>query len=281
MENMELSKSDVMILHLTPEIAKQLLARNYKGNRNKKPKKIREFNGHINNGCWNPYVGDLLRITKDGTLIDGQNRCHAVIDSGKAIDVLFYDQFEKRDFGLCDGGSARTKSDVVGDIPNRNNSAALINLVLSTSRFGLTHNAFNKNAVSNRDIVEFIDKYGHDKINDAVNAAYKIKRACGGGSTSVYAWLYVTTQIIDNNKSDIFFDHMASDLVSIPAVSAYRRLISKSKSIRGKMTAVPTLLALLPIWNAIYQGHELEKLYMQTTPKMYGYWQGCELKYFE
>ena len=70
---------------ITPIKAEEYLARNTR-NRNKKPMKIARYARDMAAGNWR-FTGEPLKFAADGTLLDGQNRLHAVIESGASIQT--------------------------------------------------------------------------------------------------------------------------------------------------------------------------------------------------
>lgn len=96
---------------ITPEIAAQLLTQNTH-NRTPRPIKIAQYARDMSNGRWDPDASDI-KIAKDGTLIDGQNRLMACVEAGVAFATLVRCGVERSTQTKVDTGSARTTADAL------------------------------------------------------------------------------------------------------------------------------------------------------------------------
>lgn len=88
---------------VTPAVAAQML----KGNtRNRKPRSWVRFADDLRNGRW-VQNGATIAIADDGTLIDGQNRLLAVVDTGIPITTLVVRGLPMEAQDTTDGGDPR------------------------------------------------------------------------------------------------------------------------------------------------------------------------------
>ena len=69
------------VVMVTPELAAEWLTHNTH-NRGLKPIAIKRFAEDMTTGDWQ-WNGESIRFAADGTLLDGQNRLHAIVDSGE------------------------------------------------------------------------------------------------------------------------------------------------------------------------------------------------------
>lgn len=105
---------------ITPERAKQILSKSV-GNRNLRKDKVTEFVKYMRKGAWVSEIGDPIRISSDGNLLDGQHRITAVSIYGKPVKFMVY-YLEPSDnkgkltaHGLpFDFGSKRSMGDITG-----------------------------------------------------------------------------------------------------------------------------------------------------------------------
>lgn len=74
------------VINLTPAIAAEFLA-GQAPNRNKKWAKIDKFARDMAAGRWS-FTGEAIKFDTKGRMIDGQNRCEAVVKSGATIQIL-------------------------------------------------------------------------------------------------------------------------------------------------------------------------------------------------
>ena len=116
---------------LTPEMAKKFLEHNYKNNRRVRPLAVGKLAEDIQSGRWNPELSkfqDPLLFTKDGTLINGQHRCHAVVESGLSIEIYAEYDVPENIYELLDGATVRMAADFV-DVPNRKNATTIAKIM--------------------------------------------------------------------------------------------------------------------------------------------------------
>lgn len=96
--------SNVRIIRVTPEDAIELLSSNFAGQRKIKKTNVTRLAKSMSDGKWDPYLGDLIRMTRDGVLVDGQHRLEAVVQSEVTCDFLFSNDFDVSDFPYIDTG---------------------------------------------------------------------------------------------------------------------------------------------------------------------------------
>ena len=94
-----------------PAEAKALMETNTK-NRHLRPSLVRQFRRDIEAGRW-VLNGETIKIGEDGSLIDGQHRLKAVIDSNKPITTLVVRGLPATTQETIDTGSHRTFGDTL------------------------------------------------------------------------------------------------------------------------------------------------------------------------
>jgi len=113
---------------ITPELAGDLLERN-KENRKPKRRAISAYSRDMLAGEWNPDASDI-KFSRDGTLIDGQNRLMACVEAGVPFPTLVRTGLDKDARYYMDTGVKRTGGDtfLMRGLPDPNNIAAAINM---------------------------------------------------------------------------------------------------------------------------------------------------------
>lgn len=99
-------------LYVTPEMAGEWLALNIDRNRNVKRSRISGYVRDIQNDSW-VITGEAIKFDVDGRLIDGQNRCHAIVAAGKGAWVLVVRGISQDALVVLDSGSARNTGDML------------------------------------------------------------------------------------------------------------------------------------------------------------------------
>jgi hypothetical protein len=110
---MGIDTMEMRVINVTPEMAKSFLAFNYKGNRNLKPSWVKDLAGRIQRGEWRLTHQGIL-FDKNGNLIDGQHRCHAVVEAGVPVDMVVVSGAEEDAYKVLDQGQKRNLSDLSG-----------------------------------------------------------------------------------------------------------------------------------------------------------------------
>jgi hypothetical protein len=94
---------------ITPAIAKRLMGRNTK-NRVLRPRHVKHLAGAMARGEWK-YNGCTICLSEDGTLLDGQHRLSAIIESGVPQYFIVVRGISDDAFGTFDQGVGRTVGD--------------------------------------------------------------------------------------------------------------------------------------------------------------------------
>lgn len=96
----------------TPTMAAQWLTLNIDRNRNVKKSRIGGYVRDIQSGNW-VLTGEAIKFDTDGRLIDGQNRCHAIVAAGRGAWVLVVRGISQEALVVLDSGSTRNTGDML------------------------------------------------------------------------------------------------------------------------------------------------------------------------
>lgn len=102
------SNSTVTVL-VTPELALSLLGKNRKNQRPLAARRVREMARAMKTGGWISN-GDVIRIDKNGSLIDGQHRLSAVVLANIPVELEI-----RYGFGSCGLAHDRQGSKAIGE----------------------------------------------------------------------------------------------------------------------------------------------------------------------
>lgn len=117
------------IEHITPEKARKYLDGNY-GNRLIRNTWVENLAGMILRGEW-VATHQGLAFAKDGRLLDGQHRLHAIVRAGKAVDILVTHDLDEAVFRHIDGGRTRTPADRVKLVEDEKENVVCVGMVRS------------------------------------------------------------------------------------------------------------------------------------------------------
>jgi hypothetical protein len=102
-----------LVLDVTPDFAAEVLASMNTRNRRVKPSVVEKYAKMMRNGSWT-FSPETVSISKSGTLLNGQHRLLAVIESGTCQKFMFATGFNDDVFGVLDRGAGRTRADALG-----------------------------------------------------------------------------------------------------------------------------------------------------------------------
>lgn len=97
---------------ITPELAVSWLALNIDNNRNVRKGRINGYVRDIQSDRW-VVTGEAIKFDTAGRLIDGQNRCQAIVAAGKGAWVLVVRGISEDALVVLDSGSARNTGDML------------------------------------------------------------------------------------------------------------------------------------------------------------------------
>lgn len=97
---------------ITPEKAEEYLSKNFHRNRGLLLYVAAKYARDMAGLRWRD-IGDPIRFDKDGNLIDGQHRLHAIVLSGATVTMTVIRGLDTHDIHLIDTGKARTPGDML------------------------------------------------------------------------------------------------------------------------------------------------------------------------
>jgi hypothetical protein len=96
----------------TPKLAQWVIDNLNQRNRRKRINNIKRFSEAMKAGNWS-RTGDSVKFSKEGNLLDGQNRLFACVLSGKAFTTLVVFGIEEEAFAMIDTNAKRTGADTL------------------------------------------------------------------------------------------------------------------------------------------------------------------------
>lgn len=196
LEKLKGRPSLVRVVEITPEEAIDLLDTNYEGQRRVKKQNVDKLVEVMRSGKWDPYVGDLIRVTRDGILIDGQHRLTAVVEAETPCESLYSDSYDIRDFPFVDTGLSRSAADVIGSVASGTETAALVKAILNWREFGLNYRRVFVAPHSNGVIAETYREIGC-AVDEAVRGGRSIYEGLGvkGSRLGVSLFFYLANMV--------------------------------------------------------------------------------------
>ncbi len=110
---------ELKMVKVSPDVAAEMLESNIEINRSIKSGHLSKLVYDMKHGYWDANNGEALRFTKPnnkqkyGTLVDGQHRLHAIIQSGMTFTLPCMIGVSEESFATIDSGSSRQFSDIL------------------------------------------------------------------------------------------------------------------------------------------------------------------------
>lgn len=236
------------VMSVSPAMAEKWLGKNVR-NRHLKPHYIARYARSMSRGEW-MLTGEAIKFGVNGDLLDGQNRLHAVIESGKTIRLLVVRGVAADAQDVLDTGVARTACDQL-TIHGHANAAVLaaaakLAILWETDRFYVDR---KRQAVSHREILNFAE--GNHTLALTCGRAGAISKG-SDLKTSVAGAAFYELMQVDAEAALEFFDRL-TDGVNLSASSPILALRNRLRTLRDDKTRVDseTLMSLVfRAWNA-------------------------------
>lgn len=256
---------------ITPRKAEELLARNTR-NRNKKPIKIARYARDMAAGNWR-LTGEALKFAGDGTLLDGQNRLYAIIESGASIQTAVARGIAPDAQDVMDTATPRSGADqlVINGHSNGKDLQAAYNahhgyhsglLRAANSDLGGT------GRLTNAEIMAYAEKF--PEVGDSLADAVRYKRYFTGFPIGAVALALHEFAKIDADDAYAYFDRYATmDFTGRgEALKALKRRTDRDAIERRSRYKLGTALYMLfRTWNAYRADEPLQKLQIGSPDK--------------
>lgn len=246
---------------ITPEVARQMLVFNTK-NRRVNPEHVTYLSGVMQRGEW-VVNGETIAFADDGSMLDGQHRLLAVIDSSVSIETLVMRNLSAAARDVTDTQMTRRLSDQLA-IEGYERTIFLASAVNNLHRFtgaeirqGLANKPSPHQAL--RRLTEA------PELQESVALVSPLPREIGFGPVGVLATMHFLFRRVDPAPTEDFFGRLL-DGVGLsrgdPVLHLRNRFITESRKARRHRELKPHNVAYLTIvaFNHRRAGTELQKL---------------------
>jgi|SRR5215203_701474 len=232
----------VELKRVAPEDAEALLATN-SHNRNLRPARVIQLANAMRRGEWE-VNGQTLKIASDGTLIDGQHRLHAVVQSGIPIETLVMRNLPPEAQDTVDTGRKRRLADIlkIEGYKDTHALAAAVN-ILHRYRNGLRIDYSQSGAPSPPQAMELIAQ--EPQIIESVKVARLLAKKVPG-PIGVFAALHCVFVQIDPDPAEEFFEKLkeGDELEKGDPVLSLRNQLTRPQKDRGYTQSPATVTGL-------------------------------------
>lgn len=258
------------VAHITPELAKHLLATTNHDNRPLKPAHVKMLSTALKNDEW-MLNGETIAFSKSGRLLDGQHRLTACVNTDKAFQTVIIKGIEdEAAFGTIDTGKPRSVTDLMSlqGLPKaplfsaiaKQHKAWLETDQDQRSRFTLTTRQYTERSVALHGI----------KHSAEIFPAFEVTQKLGRKSAAIgFAALLIMDVALDDGEAffaelaSIWSDECSPDPQS-PSYVLYRWICEEEHIFRpAKMTVLAALT--IKAFNAHIKNEQVKKLFWKPS----------------
>lgn len=257
---------------ITPSIARELLESNLT-NRRLRREVVLVYSRDIKNGKWKQDTGELIKISKENVLLDGQHRLHAVIEANTPVFFHIAKDVDDSVFDVLDTGKMRGGADTlqVQGIKHYSRVSSIITgyNVLKTGNSNFT--ASRASRLTNQDILKI-----HNERPEFWQEACKKSDSWYNHFSKIISYstigsFYSLFYDINPNDADLFFDQLCINSVfpkQSSIISLSKKLVDDRIS-NKKMTQYYRNAYILKAWNAFRKSKELKILNFNPEKEEY------------
>lgn len=256
------SKPSASVVHVTPELAERWLGKNLK-NRNISMRIAYAYAADMLNGNWE-LTGEAIKFAKDGSMIDGQHRCTAILLAAEENPDISIPMFIVRGLhneaqNVMDTGKKRNVADslTIDGVPNASVVAAAARVL-----YRVDHGTFFKDnkvsLVTASQIRSWIQ--GHPNFEEFVSSTLQPSRRVLAPPSITVAALY-KMQAKNPGQAEEFLTRLdtLANLDSDDPIMVLHKRLTTIRTNRQKMTDRDYLALFFQAWNAMRAGKKLTR----------------------
>lgn len=232
---------------MSPKMAMDLLSRN-DHNRPISKLYVAQLVETINRGDWRANA-ETIKVAKNGSLLDGQHRLQAIVNSGKTVPVLLAEGVDDDVFDTIDTGKRRSAADTLGvmGISEYAAKAAAVRLILILSEDNPT---FREN-YSNHQIREWVEAFGTD-LEPFMPLARKTYGTQLVDKSTVVGLSYFMAQKTNMREIEQFWERVADGAglaKGHPILALRKRLMEQRMAGKAKLPRQTVIALIIKAWN--------------------------------
>jgi hypothetical protein len=244
---------------ITPEMAKKLLEMN-DNNRRIRPLRYLRYANDIKEGRWFTDTAEMIKISKTGRLIDGQNRMMAVVIANTPVYFHIAYGLEDSVFPVLDTGASRNATDVfkIAGVKNDSQMPSIINT------FNILKTSYQRSQQVNKALTnaQLLDQY---ELNPEF-WQYVLRKTASwydGFSKilpmSTIGGMFATFYHINKEDAVDFMDQLCKGInVKNPSIELLRKRLIQEKVSNKKTTATFRNVLIVKVWN-YYRNNQFVK----------------------
>lgn len=256
----------IEIIAVTPELAAKWLKQNT-SNRHLRKRAIADYARDMAAGKWR-LNGEAIKFATDGTLLDGQHRLHAVIESGVAIPFLVVTGLANETQETMDAGRKRSAADAFG-LRGEAHATVLASVLKRIWMWDQGDLKFNGNAIpTTAESTELLKR--RPEIYRSVEIAVRTHQAFRYLPQSVVGTAHHLFSRIDADATVWFFARVGdgAELSSGHPVLALRSRVMTDRADRRRTPDYQHMAYLVRAWNALRVDRPLTRILQPADAPM-------------
>jgi len=242
------------VVRITPSVAADYLKHNTH-NRPLRKDYVTELAMTMRRGEWS-LNGETIKFAKNGTLLDGQHRLSAIVESRVPVDLVVIRDVDDNAFATIDMNRKRTAADAlaIAGFPNEKLVAASVRLILQLAEDPITF----RQSYSHTQIKEWCDAY-FEELSRFIPLGRMVSKSNMCESSMVVALAYYFTQK-DANATQTFFARVADGvgLHERSPIGALRSRLTANATSPAKLPRTDVVALIIKAWNAYREGRDME-----------------------
>lgn len=245
----------VEIVKVTPELATEWLGKNIH-NRSIRKTVVEKYARDMSNGAW-LLNGEAIKFAADGTMIDGQHRCLAVVESSATVEMLVIRGLVSESQDTMDAGSRRTASDML-HLHGHINSSTLASTASKVSvylRAGGRYDSRAGTGVTNHEISDLITR--DPLLVSSVEYAKHARTSLLSPSTLAFCWWVLMR--IDAEDAEEFFRGLVhgDELLRTNPVLVLRNRLADLRASTARTPERVLVALVFKAWNAYRERRQI------------------------
>jgi len=250
----------IRVMWITPELAKYLLD-NKLPNRKLRKYKVKQYIGTLIEGNWQ-LNGETIVLDEYGRLLDGQNRCEAIVTSKKNMLTIVVYGINREVFSSLNSGAIRRPVDVA-DILGVKNSRDVMSALRAVKAYydGIQTFTGQRTYLRNDEVEDLLEKYPN--IQESIKWRHEFTNLCR--PSFAIAAHYIFSRINFEDAEDFANKFITGDGLSLAdrtssIVLLRNRLIADKNNKRTKLDRTHVFALIIKAWNAYRNNVTLKTL---------------------
>lgn len=248
----------VEIVTVSPKLAEAWLGKNIK-NRNLSRANIAKFARDMRAGEWK-MNGEAIIFASNGTLLDGQNRLHAVIAAGVSVQMLVIRNISADVMPTLNTGKSRNFANVL-QIEGAANSDTLSSVVRRAVLWDLGQRTnTGRMAPTHAEQLDYLARHPEIEFSAEIGRKCASRSLLPASIVGLAHWLF---SAIDPDKATWFLQRVVDEDVprNHPARTLHRRIVTMRLA-GGRVNETEALALTIRAWNAYRNGENPTKFQM-------------------